>query len=137
MCDARDVHPQNLAILKGLVSVAWADGRMAAEESEILSSLLDAFRATPTERRELELFSRQPRTLADVPIHELSYDDRRVLLQHAVLVSFVDGEQHDAEKKLLDELCEVLRIPDVEARGILKAAEDRARGMLNVLSAPA
>jgi hypothetical protein len=31
----------------------------------------------------------------------------------------------------------VLRIPDVEARGILKAAEDRARSMLNVLAAPA
>jgi tellurite resistance protein len=131
------VHPQNLAILKGLVSVAWADGRMAAEESEILASLLDAFRATPTERRELQLFAREPRTLADVPIHELSYDDRRVLLQHAVLVSFVDGVQHDDERKLLDELCEVLRIPDVEARGILKAAEDRARSMLNVLAAPA
>jgi tellurite resistance protein len=131
------VHPQNLAILKGLVSVAWADGRMAAEESEILASLLDAFRATPTERRELQLFAREPRTLADVPIHELSYDDRRVLLQHAVLVSFVDGVQHDDERKLLDELCEVLRIPDVEARGILKAAEDRARSMLNVLATPA
>jgi tellurite resistance protein len=130
------VHPQNLAILKGLVSVAWADGRLAAEESEILASLLDAFRATPTERRELQLFAREPRSLADVPIHELSYDDRRVLLQHAVLVSFVDGEQHDKERKLLDELCEVLRIPDVEARGILKAAEDRARSMLNVLAAP-
>jgi tellurite resistance protein len=136
VCDADFVHPQNLAILKGLVSVAWADGRIAAEESEILASLLDAFRATPTERRELQLFAREPRTLADVPIHELSYDDRRVLLQHAVLVSFVDGEQHEKEQTLLDELCEVLRIPDVEARGILKAAEDRARGMLNVLAAP-
>jgi hypothetical protein len=83
----RFVHPQNLAILKGLVSVAWADGRIAAEESEILASLLDAFRATPTERRELQLFARERRTLADVPIHELSYDDRRVLLQHAVLTA--------------------------------------------------
>lgn len=127
------MHPQNLAILKGLVSVAWADGRMAAEESEILESLLDAFRATPTERREIELYAKQPRTLEDIPVHDLSSDDRRVLLQHAVLVSFVDGEQHEKELKLLDDLCEVLRIPELEARGILRAAEERARSMLNVL----
>jgi tellurite resistance protein len=130
------VHPQNLAIVKGLISVAWADGRMAAEESEIIDSLLDAFQATPTERREIQLFAKHPRTLEDIPINELSSDDRRVLLQHAVLLTFVDGEQHEKEKKLLDELCETLRIPELEARGILRAAEDRARGMLNVLSAP-
>lgn len=127
------MHQQDLAIVKGLVSVAWADGRMAAEESEIIDSLLDAYQATPTERREIKLFASQPRTLGDVPIHELSHDDRRVLLQHAVLVSFVDGTQHDKEKQLLDELCEVLRIPAVEARGIIRAAEERAKSMLNVL----
>jgi tellurite resistance protein len=131
------VHPQDLAIVKGLVSVAWADGRMAAEESEILASLLDAYAATPTERREISLFAAKPRTLADVPIHELSHDDRRVLLQHAVLVSFVDGTQHEKEKLLLDELCEVLRIPAVEAQGIVRAAEERARGMVKLLSATA
>ena len=129
------VHQQDLAIVKGLISVAWADGRMAAEESEIIASLLDAYQATPTERRELTLFAAKPKTLADVPIHDLSHDDRRVLLQHAVLVSYVDGAQHEQEKALLDELCEVLRIPAVEARGIVRAAEERAKAMMNVLSA--
>jgi tellurite resistance protein len=128
------VHPQDLAIVKGLVSVAWADGHIAAEESEIISSLLDAYAATPTERREIELFARQPRTLEDVPIHDLSHDDRRVLLQHAVLISFVDGSQDEKEKRLIDELCEVLRIPAVEARGIVRAAEERAKSMLERLN---
>jgi tellurite resistance protein len=128
------VHLQDLAILKGLVAVAWADGRISSEESEILASLSDAFGATRTERRELELFAKERRTLEDVPIHELSYDDRRVLLQHAVLLSFVDGEQHEREKALLDELCERLRIPAVEARGIVSAAEERARSSLKLLS---
>jgi hypothetical protein len=48
-------------------------------------------------------------------------------------VTFVDGEQHEKEKKLLDELCEVLRIPSIEAKGIVAAAEQRARTMLNQL----
>jgi tellurite resistance protein len=129
------VHPQDLAIVKGLVSVAWADGRIAAEENEIIDSLLDAYSASPTERREIQLYCRQPRTLADVPVHELSHDDRRVLLQHAVLISFIDGAQDEKEKRLIDELCEVLRIPSVEARGIVRAAEERAKSSLHVLSA--
>lgn len=129
------VHPQDLAIVKGLVSVAWADGRIAAEESEIIDSLLDAYAASPTERREIQLYSRQPRTLADVPVHDLSHDDRRVLLQHAVLISFIDGAQDEKEKRLIDELCEVLRIPSVEARGIVRAAEERAKSSFHVLSA--
>jgi tellurite resistance protein len=127
------MHEQNLAIIKALVCVAWADGRIAGEETEIIESLLDAYGANPTERREIQLFAKKPKVLADIPIHELSGDDRRVLLQHAVLVTFVDGEQHAKEKQLLDELCEVLRIPSLEAKAILGAAEERARGMLKVL----
>jgi tellurite resistance protein len=130
------MHHQDLAILKGLVAVAWADGRVVPEESEILESLFVAFGATPTQRREVELFAKNPRTLSDVPIYDLSHDDRRVLLQHAVLLTFVDGQQHEREKKLLDDLCETLRIPTVEAKGIVGAAEDRARGMLGLLGAP-
>jgi tellurite resistance protein len=127
------MHEQNLAIIKGLVCVAWADGRMAGEETEIIASLLDAYGATPTERREIQLFAKKSRVISDIPIHDLSSDDRRVLLQHAVLVTFVDGEQHEKEKKLLDELCEVLRVPMLEAKAIMGAAEERARGMLKVL----
>jgi tellurite resistance protein len=127
------MHEQNLAIIKALVCVAWADGRVQGEETVILDSLLDAYGATPTERREIQLFAKKPRALSDIPIHDLSSDDRRVLLQHAVLVTFVDGEQHAKEKQLLDELCEVLRVPALEAKAILGAAEERARGMLKLL----
>jgi hypothetical protein len=52
-----------------------------------------------------------------------------------VLISFVDGKQDVSEKRLIDELCEVLRIPSVEARGIVRAAEERAKSMLGTLSA--
>ena len=111
------MHIQNLAILKGLVSVAWADGRMAGEEKEVLEALLQAFEASPSEAHELRMFAREPKKLSDVPLHDLSADARRLLLQHAVLLSFVDGEQDQKEKQLIDELCEVLRIPNIESRG--------------------
>jgi tellurite resistance protein len=127
------MHIQNLAILKGLVSVAWADGRMAGEEKEVLEALLQAFEATPSEAHELRLFAREPKKLSDVPLHDLSADARRLLLQHAVLLSFVDGEQDQKEKQLIDELCEVLRIPGIESRGLVAAAEDRAKTLLKLL----
>jgi tellurite resistance protein len=127
------MHIQNLAILKGLVSVAWADGRMAGEEKEVLEALLQAFEASPSEAHEVRLFAREPKKLSDVPLHDLSADARRLLLQHAVLLSFVDGEQDQKEKQLIDELCEVLRIPGIESRGLIAAAEDRAKTLLKLL----
>ena len=127
------MHIQNLAILKGLVSVAWADGRMAGEEKEVLEALLQAFEATPSEAHELRMFAREPKQLSDVPLHDLSADARRVLLQHAVLLSFVDGEQDGKEKQMIDELCEVLRIPSIESRGLVAAAEERAKSLLQLL----
>ncbi len=127
------MHIQNLAILKGLVSVAWADGRLAGEEKEVLEALLQAFEASPSEAHEVRMFAREPKQLSDVPLHDLSADARRLLLQHAVLLSFVDGEQDQKEKQLIDELCEVLRIPGIESRGLVAAAEDRAKTLLKLL----
>ena len=36
------MHDQNMAILKGLVSVAWADGRVADEELEVINPATEA-----------------------------------------------------------------------------------------------
>lgn len=127
------MHEQDLAIVKGLVSVAWADGRVADEEKEVINALLDAFGATASEAREVRRYAETARTIDDVPITDLSYDDRRVLLQHAVLLTFIDGEQHEKEKRLLADLCEKLHIPDLEARGIVEAAERRAKTLLELL----
>ncbi len=127
------MHDQNMAILKGLVSVAWADGKVAKEELEVIEALLDAFEASPSEALEVRKYAETPHTIDDVPLTDLSYDDRRVLLQHAVLLTYIDGEQHDQERKLLEDLCERLRIPTLEAKGIIDAASDRAKNFLNLL----
>jgi uncharacterized tellurite resistance protein B-like protein len=127
------MHGQDLAILKGLIAVAWADDRVSGEEAEVIDALLQAFDAAPSEALEVRKFAKTPRTLSDIPIHDLSADDRRTLLQHAVLLTFVDGAQHEKEQKLIDELCEVLRIPAVESRGIISAAEERAKSLLGLL----
>jgi tellurite resistance protein len=124
------MHEQDLAIVKGLVSVAWADGRVTKEESEIIDALLEAFRATPSEALEVRNYAATSRGIDDVPVTELSFDDRRVLLQHAVLLTYADGHYADEEKRLIDELCRKLRIPELEAKGIIDAAERRAKALL-------
>lgn len=127
------MHDQNMAILKGLCAVAWADGRVAEEEKEVIEALLQAFEATPSEAAEIRNFAEEKKTIEDVPVTEMSADDRRVLLQHAVLLTYIDGEQADSEKEMLDDLCDKLRIPGPEANGLMTAAETRAKKFLDLL----
>lgn len=127
------MHEQDLAIVKALVSVAWADGRVASEEMEVIEALLAAFNAAPSEVAEVKEFARDPKNIDDIAVTELSYDDRRVLLQHAVLLTYIDGHQDEKERQILDALCERLRIPSTEATGIIAAAEQRAKSFLALL----
>jgi tellurite resistance protein len=127
------MHEQDTAILKSLVSVAWADGRVSSEETELIEALLQAFEASPEDAATIRDYAKSPRTLADIPLTELSADDRRTLLQHAVLITYIDGQQSPEEKKLLLELCDKLRIPAAEATSLLGAAEGRAKRFLDLL----
>ena len=127
------MQAQNLAVVKGLVSVAWADGHVSAEETQVLDALLEAFHAMPSEAHELRKFAQTPRSLADVPVHELGFAARRQLLQHAVLLSYVDGKQDDKEKALIEELVKALEIPALEARDLVRDSEERAKALLQLL----
>ena len=127
------MHEQDKAILKSLVSVAWADGRVTTEETDIIEAILQAFDATPEDTVEMRAYAKTRRTLADIPLTDLSADDRRLLVQHAVLLTFIDGAQSPEEKKLLTQLCEKLRIPTNEATSLLSAAESRAKRFLDLL----
>jgi prepilin-type processing-associated H-X9-DG protein len=127
------MQPQNLAIVKGLVSVAWADGHVSREETQVLDALLEAFHALPSEAHELRKFAETPRSLADVPVSELDFAARRQLLQHAVLISFVDGKQDEKEKALLDQLVTALEIPVIEARDLMRESDENARTLLKLL----
>ena len=127
------MHEENKAILMSLVPVAWADGKFADQEKEVLDALLEAFGATEDEAAELRNYAETPRTVEDIPITELSFDDRRVLLQHAVFLSYADGDPSEPEVKLIDEMVEKLRIPGDEASALREAASDRAKRYLNTL----
>jgi uncharacterized tellurite resistance protein B-like protein len=127
------MHDQNMAIVKSLISVAWADGVFADEEKEMVEALIAAFEANEDEAKHIREYAAHKRSLDDIPLTELSTDDRRVLVQHAVLLTYVDGEQAESEKKFIHDLCEKLRIPHEEAKELVDAAEGRAKRFLNLL----
>lgn len=126
------MHEEDMAILKSLVAVAWTDGRFAGEEREHIEALINAFGASDTEAEVVREFAKTPRTLADIPITDLSADDRRTLLNHAVVLTYIDGEQTADEKQLIGHLTEALRIPESEATRIVEAAEARVKRLLQL-----
>lgn len=127
------MHAENIAILKALTSVAWADGDYGKDEREMMNAMLDAFDASEEQANELRAYAETKRTLDDVPIEELSSDDLRVLIQHAVLLTFIDGTQDAKEKKFVEELARYVGIPDAEAASLITSAEARARKNLQLL----
>lgn len=121
------------AMVKSLVAVAWADGRMDGEETEVIEALLSTFEIEGDDAEAIRTFAKEPKGLDDVPLTELSASDRRLLLQHAVILTYIDGEQSEQERKLLDDLVARLRLPDAEAKVLLEASEARAKRLLDLL----
>jgi uncharacterized membrane protein YebE (DUF533 family) len=127
------MHEQDIAIVKALIPVAWADGVFAKQENEMLDALLDAYRASDREKEMLHEYAEKRRTLDDIDLQELSADDRRILLQHAVLLTFADGDQSSEELAFLQALSKRLRIPDGEARVLMDAGAERAKKYLRLI----
>lgn len=127
------MHEQEYAIVHALIPIAWADGSFEAKEKEMLEALLDAYQASDAQKTALREYAQEKRTLDDIDLQELSASDRRVLLQHAVLLSYADGHQHADETKIIVELGAKLRIPADEAKAIIVEAEARAKKNLGLL----
>lgn len=127
------MHDQELAIIRALVPVAWADGDFAEKEQEMLDALLDAYDATQTERDELRAYAKDKKTLDDIKLSDLSAGDRRLLLGHAVILTFADGKLQAEEIAIINDLAKHLRIPEEEARGVIQAASERAKANLKLL----
>jgi tellurite resistance protein len=128
------MQPHVEAMVKSLVAVAWADGRLHRHEQQLIEALLSAFEVDTASASALRSYAGQPRSLEDIPLNELSADDRRLLLQHAVLLTYVDGEQSAEERELLHVLAHRLRVPDREAKPLLESAARRAERLKTLLA---
>jgi uncharacterized tellurite resistance protein B-like protein len=128
------MHDQDLAIVKALVPIAWADGTFDEPEKQMMAALLDAYGAAESERNSVFSYAAERRTLDDIDVQDLSAGDRRLVLSHAVLMTFADGNQSVEESQILQELAKRLRIPDDEARAVIEAGAQRAKSSLGLLT---
>lgn len=121
------------AMLRSLVAIAWADGHFADEEAEVIEALISTFELGEADADMVRQYAKTPRTLDDVPVTELSPEDRKQLLQHAVILSYIDGGQSEIELDIIDELVDRLSIPEKEADDLIAAANQRAKRLLDLL----
>jgi tellurite resistance protein len=117
-------------VLKLLVALAWADGRVDEEEIEVVNALLDAYGANDEEAEELRTWAKTRRNLDDVDVSDLTVSDTELALQHAVLLTYIDGEQSDKEVELLDDFCSRLGFTKEAAAPILESADAWAKSLL-------
>jgi len=118
-------------MIKSLVAVAWADGKLRSEESEVIEAVLSAYNASEAEAQEIRDYARTPKTLEDLPLGDLSESDRDALLQHAVIITFIDGKQDDVEQRFLVDLANRLGMPADRRDSLLSQATARARRLMS------
>ncbi|MFO0570624.1 MAG: TerB family tellurite resistance protein [Polyangiaceae bacterium] len=119
--------PAEKNIVKSLVAVAWADGKVEGPEENVIEGLLAGFDATEAEEQEIREYAKEKRTLEkDIPLSELGDDERELLLANAALLTHADGEQSESEKALLDKLTELLGFDAEQATEILDSVKDGA-----------
>ena len=72
--------PGEKNIVRSLVAVAWADGKVEAPESGVIEGLLCGFDASAEEEQEIMDYAKVRRTFDnDIPLDQLSRDDRELL----------------------------------------------------------
>jgi tellurite resistance protein len=119
--------PAERNIVKSLIAVAWADGQMESSESSVVEGLLVGFDASEEEEKELLEWAKTPRSLdKDLPVEELTEEDRELLLANAALLTMADGKQTPDETKALGQLIAILKMDVDNAKTIIAGAADGA-----------
>lgn len=118
--------PAEMRVLKSLVAVMWADGKVEGSESSVLEGLIAGFGASDAEEAEVLGWAKTARSLDDVPLSELTQEDRELLLGNAALITVADGEQSSSEKEVLQRLVQLLGFSEAKAQEIIDSTRDGA-----------
>jgi len=119
--------PNEKNIVKALVAVAWADGKLEQPESGIIEGLLCGFDATEEEEQEILTYAKQKRTFKDdIAVSEMTKEDRELLLANAALLTHADGDQSGPERELLQKLVGLLEFTGADGDAILASAKEGA-----------
>ena len=102
------------ALLKGLVHMIWADGKVSDDERELLGGVLNDLGLSEEEIQQVGQMMISPPALGDlkksVPDHASRIEIMRVLIAAA----FADGSVHKKELSFLDKMAIHLEITHTE-----------------------
>ncbi|MFB2771288.1 Mo-dependent nitrogenase C-terminal domain-containing protein [Pelatocladus sp. BLCC-F211] len=99
---------QIAAWLRGLLTIAWADGDFDNQEQELIASITKDELAPETKLESLDVI--EPEELAVVLGHGTSAAEN--FLRTAVMVAIADGTYSKSEDYLLHQLCKALGEPE-------------------------
>jgi uncharacterized membrane protein YebE (DUF533 family) len=122
-------------LIRLLVAMAWADGRVDTEETRVVEAMIESFGVDKEVEEELLSWAKSPRSLNDVDTSNLSVDDAELALHQSVILSFVDGEQSEKEVQLLLDLSRKLGLSKDVAAKVVERATTHAKSLLPVLQA--
>ncbi len=120
-------------LLRLLVALAWADGRVDQEEMEVVEAMLDAFGAEKGEGDDIREWAKQPRSLDEIDVSDITEDDAELVLFQAVFLTFIDGEQSKEEIDLLNTFSAKIGLSPDRAKTVLDRATLKAKELLPVL----
>lgn len=118
--------PGEKNVVKSLIAVAWADGKVQDAESKLIDAMLDGFDADDSEAKELREWAGTQRSLDDIPLSELNDEEKELLLGNAAVLARADDEEATAETKLVADLAQLLGYADDERDRIVEASKDGA-----------
>jgi len=114
----------DIGLIKALGFVAWSDERIAPEEREMLTTVMDAL-AIPEQRRHdlCEALRKAPPTLDEIAAAFSDDLERRFAVAQAVMLARVDGEVAAEEVRDIRRLAQALGIADDELELIQTAVD--------------
>lgn len=119
--------PNEMNLLKSLVVVAWADGKLEDGEFGVIDGLLCSFGANDQEEEEIISYAKTPRRLEDdLEVSGLSPGDRELLMTNATLLTLVDGDLSQSELSFLNRLAGMLEVSKDEFEAILSSVRESA-----------
>lgn len=122
-----NMTPMTEKMIKTLIAVAWADGRVAAEEQEIIDTLIELNDLEEGDATKIRTWAQTRRDLRELKFDGLEDVDKTMILQQAVFVTYVDGEQSAQELELLRDLGQRLGMPSERAADIIRSATVHAK----------
>lgn len=130
-CDLTSVitpctNEQTSAWLRGLLTIAWADGNFDVEEQELIAAL------TLKGDDNTSLNAIEPITSAELAAAFKS-DDRTAaenFLRTAVMVAIADGVYSTCEANLLHEFCQALGLSETALDSLRTTLYDKEKGMI-------